>query len=79
MPGPRATDPLPVVRASEMRLARARTLSEGGKLHDALRLLESIDRGDPLRGDADTLTAAIQTAILATAPRRLQTAGEAVR
>ena len=59
-------------------LARARTLYEGGKLHDALRLLESIDRGDPLRGDADTLTAAIQTAILATAPP-LPTAGEAVR
>jgi hypothetical protein len=75
---PRATDPLPVVRAAEMRLARAKTLYEGGKLHDALRLLESIDRGDPLRGDADTLTAAIQTAILATAPP-LQTAGEAVR
>jgi hypothetical protein len=75
---PRATDPLPVVRAAEMQLARARTLFEGGKLHDALRLLESIDRGDPLRGDADTLTAAIQTAILATAPP-LQTAGEAVR
>ena len=75
---PRATDPLPVVRAAEMRLARARTLYEGGKLHDALRLLETIDRGDPLRGDADTLTAAIQTALLATAPTR-QIAGEAVR
>ena len=74
----RATDPLPVVRASEMQLARARTLSEGGKLHDALRLLESIDRGDPLRGDADKLTAAIQAALLATATP-LQTAVEAVR
>ena len=75
---PRASEPLPVVRTAEIRLARARTLYQEGKLNDALRLLETIDRGDPLRGDADTLTAAIQTALLATVPAS-PTAGEAVR
>jgi hypothetical protein len=72
---PRATELLPIVRAAEIRLARAQALFREGKLSDALRLLESIDRGDPLRPDADTLTAAIQTVLLATVP----TAGEAVR
>jgi tetratricopeptide (TPR) repeat protein len=79
---PRARDPLPVVRAAEMRLARAKALYASGKPYDALRLLEAIDRGDPFRGDADTLTAAIQTALLAGGPANtatLQTAGEAVR
>ena len=85
---PRTSTPLPVVRAAEMRLARARTLYEGGKLYDALRLLETIDRGDPLRSDADTLTAAIQASLLAAVPSgtapssvvpALPTAGEAVR
>jgi hypothetical protein len=71
---PRANDPLPIVRPAEMRLARAKELYEGGRFHDALRLLDAIDRGDALRGDADTLTAAIQTALLATVP-----AEEAVR
>ena len=52
---PRASDPVPVVRMSEMRLARAKALYESGRLHDALRALEAIDRGDPLRRDADTL------------------------
>jgi tetratricopeptide (TPR) repeat protein len=88
MASPRATDPLPVVRAAEMRVARAKALYESGRPYDALRLLEAIDRGDPLRGDADALTATIQTALLATVPSRavpastaptLQTAGEAVR
>jgi hypothetical protein len=82
-------DPLPIVRGAELRMSQARALFEGGKPHDALRLLESIDRGDPLRGDADALTAAIQISLLATVVRerdaarptipRAPTAGEAVR
>ena len=75
---PRSSEPLPVVRTAEMQLFRARTLFTGGKPYDALRLLETIDRGDPLRGDADTLTAAIQTSLLATVPAS-ESAGEAVR
>jgi hypothetical protein len=61
-------------------------LFDGGKPHDALRLLESIDRGDPLRADADALTAAIQMTLLATVSpgepdkaRSTTPAGEAVR
>lgn len=61
---PRASDALPVVRTSELRLARARSLSEDGRPHEALRLLDAIDRGDPLRADADSLTAEIQAALL---------------
>jgi hypothetical protein len=60
----RTDDPLPVVRSAEIRLARAKALFETGRPHDALRLLDSIDRGDPLRPDADTLRAAIQTTLL---------------
>lgn len=65
---PQTSEPVPVVRTSEMRLARARALSESGKLHDALRILDEIDRGDPLRRDADTLTATIQAALLVSVP-----------
>ena len=65
---PQVSEPVPVVRMSEMRLARARSLYVSGKLHDALRILEAIDRGDPLRRDADTLTATIQAALLVTVP-----------
>ena len=74
----RTSEPLPIVRTAEMRLSRARMLFNAGKPYDALRLLETIDRGDPLRGDADTLTAAIQSSLLATVPAS-DSAGEAVR
>ena len=74
----RTSEPLPIVRAAEMRLSRARTLFNAGKPYDALRLLETIDRGDPLRGDADTLTAAIQSSLLATVPAS-DSAGEVIR
>ena len=79
-------DALPMVRGAELRVSQAKALFEGGKPHDALRLLESIDRGDPLRGDADALTAAIQTRLLATVSpgepdkaRPTTAAGEAIR
>ena len=65
---PRASDPVPVVRMSEIRLARAKTLYESGRLQEALRALDAIDRGDPLRRDAETLMASIQGALLATVP-----------
>ncbi len=60
-------DPLPVVRTSEMILARARALSVDGHLHDALRTLDRIDIADPFRPDADRLRADIQRKLLATA------------
>ena len=65
---PRASDPIPVVRMSEIRLARAKALYEGGRLQEALRVLDAIDRGDPLRRDAETLVASIQGALLASLP-----------
>jgi tetratricopeptide (TPR) repeat protein len=60
-------EPLPLVRGSEMRLARARELNARGLPHDALRLLAQVDVADPLRDEADRLTADIQRGLLATA------------
>ena len=62
-----AEEPVPIVRASETALARARSLHAGGHLHDALRALDRIDAGDPLRADADRLRADIQRDLLAAA------------
>ena len=73
----RTSDPVPVVRTSELRLARAKSLYESGRPHEAIRLLDAIDRGDLLRADADSLTATIQAALLA-APTS-QSAEETVR
>lgn len=70
-PAPGATvappDPLPVVRASEAALARARSLYAGGRLRDALRTLDRIDIADPLRLEAERLRADIQRDLLAAA------------
>jgi hypothetical protein len=63
----RSVEPLPIVRASESRVARARELYEDGRLRDSLRLLEEIATTDPLRPEADRLKAAVQRQILATA------------
>lgn len=62
------TDPaesVSVVRTADLRLARARELFQAGRLHDALRQLDAIDRGDALREDADALQSLIQTVLLA--------------
>src|SRR5688500_2278530 len=63
-PSPRATEPLPLVRLADTRLAKARALAQAGQAHEALRLLDAIDSGDPQRGAADELTAAIQASLL---------------
>ena len=60
-------EPLPIVRASEARIARARELYGSGRLRDALRLLDDIDIADPLRAEGDRLRADVQRALLATA------------
>jgi hypothetical protein len=62
-------EPLPLVRGSEMRLARARELNSRGLPHDALRLLAQVDVADPMRDEADRLTADIQRGLLGTAPQ----------
>lgn len=59
-----AATPLPVARASDMALARARELSDEGRLRDALRTLEDIGAADPLRPTADMLQSEIQHRVL---------------
>jgi hypothetical protein len=61
-------EPLPVVRTSEIALARARSLYADGHLRDALRTLERIDVADPMRPEADRLRGEVQRALLATMP-----------
>ena len=60
-------EPLPVVRASEMALARARTLHADGRLRDALRALDRVGIADPFRTEADRLRADVQRDLLAAA------------
>jgi hypothetical protein len=55
---------LPIVTASDMRIARARALFDRGSLTDALRTLDEVDVGDLRRPDADRLKADIQRALL---------------
>lgn len=62
---PAPVDPLPVARASDRVLARARTLRDQGRVADALRLLDSVDRADVGRAAADALRAEIQRTALA--------------
>lgn len=62
---PVQAEALPVVRSSETRVTHARDLAAGGHPHDALALLNAIDLADPLRSDADRLTADIQRGLLA--------------
>lgn len=71
-PGPaaapaRALEPLPVPSASELSLARARTLRSRGHLREALRALDPIAHGDRFRAEADDLRGAIQQDLLAAA------------
>lgn len=71
-------EPLPIARSSELVLTRARSLYEGGHVHDALRMLESVDLADPLRGEADRLRADVQRKLL-DAARSPNAAAEGVR
>jgi hypothetical protein len=60
-------EPLPIARPSDVLLARAQAVREGGKLKDAAALLDRINRSDPLRPDADRLKAIVQRDALAAA------------
>lgn len=62
-----AEEPLPVVRAGEIALVRARRLQTEGRLRDALGALDRVQRADPLRAEADRLRADIQRELLAAA------------
>jgi tetratricopeptide (TPR) repeat protein len=61
---PAETVPLP--RASDLSLARARDLFAHGKARDALRLIGTVSEDDPNRVEADKLLAEIQRTLLAT-------------
>ena len=58
-------EPLPVPSASDVWLARAKTLHVKGHLREALTALDSIPPGDALRASADEERAAIQQKLLA--------------
>ena len=66
-PQPVPAEPVPVVRASEAALVRARSLYSDGRLRDALRVLDRISLGDASRTEADRLRADIQRDLLAAA------------
>lgn len=59
-----ADDPLPVPRAAEIDLERARTLLSQGHARDALRLLDRIGPADPLSAEAAQLREDIQRVLL---------------
>jgi hypothetical protein len=63
---PAAPAPLPIVRTSDTRLARAAAQFESGRAAEALRTLDAIDVGDPRRPDADRLKTGIQRVLLGT-------------
>ena len=60
----RPAEPPPLVRASEIRIARARALHASGRHREALLALEPIGIADPLRGESERLEAEIQQALL---------------
>ena len=60
-------EPLPIVRASDLAVARARTLYAAGRFRDALVTLDRIAPADPLAADANRLRAEIQRDLLAAA------------
>jgi tetratricopeptide (TPR) repeat protein len=62
-----ARDPLPIVRDGERRIDRAQVLRDSGRLRDALRELDVIELGDPLRPEADRLRSEIQHVLLSAA------------
>jgi len=57
-------EPLPLPRASEQTLTRARSLFARGHLHEALQALSAVGADDPLRRDADTLLIEVERALL---------------
>jgi len=64
---PARAEALPIVRLSDTRMSRARELVTSGHPHEALALLTEIDIADPLRAEADRLTADIQQGLLESA------------
>lgn len=74
-----SVDSLPVVRTGAVALSRARQFYAGGHLADALRTLERIDVGDPVRSQADRLRGDIQRDLLATVRQSTPTSTDGVQ
>jgi hypothetical protein len=55
---------LPLPRRGEMALGRARSLAAGGRLREALAVLEAVRPADPQKPEADRLRADIQRQLL---------------
>jgi len=72
-----APSPLPVPSPMEAYVVQARALFAGGKLRDALRILDRVPAGDALRPDAERLRADIQRELLAVAGAEASTASSA--
>jgi tetratricopeptide (TPR) repeat protein len=58
---------LPIVRDAERRIDRAQVLRREGRLREALRELDIVELGDPLRPQADRLRSEIQHVLLSSA------------
>jgi tetratricopeptide (TPR) repeat protein len=67
---------LPLPRRGDLALDRARSLAAGGRLHEALSILDRIRTTDPQKTEADRLRAEIQRQLLSLArlPRPLSAA-----
>jgi hypothetical protein len=76
---PARAEALPIVRVSDTRMSRAREMATSGRSHDALAILSEIDITDPLRGEADRLTADIQRGLLEGAAASMAPVGETPR
>ena len=70
--------PLPIPSPTEAYVGQARALFAGGKLRDALRLLDRVPVGDALRPDAERLRADIQRELLAVAGAEASSASSIV-
>jgi hypothetical protein len=65
--------PLPIVRDAERRIDRAQALRSEGHLREALRELDVVELGDPLRPQADRLRSEIQHVLLASSLKQSAT------
>jgi tetratricopeptide (TPR) repeat protein len=66
-------EPLPIVRDAERRIDRAQALRDAGRFREALREIDVVELGDPLRPQADRLRAEIQHVLLSSSIRQPST------
>ena len=68
-------EPLPIVRDGERRIDRAQVLRDAGRLREALRELDVVELGDPLRPQADRLRSEIQHVLLSSSLKQASAGG----